>query len=243
MTNNLDINSMQSGQSDKYITFNDAKGAIDSYLTETLTLDFSAGNLTLSEAQVRRNTIVIATNVNVAGRRLTIPSEIKAKINIYSESSNTQTLEVRPTSTNTYFFIEPGMAREFYLVGNSAGQGVIPLNYSQNKNIQAFINGNVSTGELMWRYKFTEVLQTYGDDLPGSTVVFGVAPTANGEIITTKNGSAYARIDYTNGSTTGAWDYNGIVIYQPGDILEITAPTNLSLGSIHISLEFKTYEL
>ena len=74
MTNNLGRNEVTAAQNQKEVTINESDGFIDSKLTELITLDFTAGDVTLTTEGWQRNGTAVCTNV-VAARLLNTPQQ------------------------------------------------------------------------------------------------------------------------------------------------------------------------
>src|SRR6266545_6076167 len=96
-TPNLNITHIVTAQAQKEVTANEAFDALDTALCGQLSLDFTSGNVALSEAQFRSSIAFRATNLSVA-RDLTVPA-IK-RLFVVSNKDGTNTLTVKRGATS-----------------------------------------------------------------------------------------------------------------------------------------------
>jgi hypothetical protein len=96
-TPNLNITHIVSSQAQKEVTANEAFDALDAALCGQLSLDFTSGNVTLSDAQFRSSIAFRAANLSVA-RDLTVPA-IK-RLFVVSNKDGTNTLTVKRGATS-----------------------------------------------------------------------------------------------------------------------------------------------
>ena len=94
---NLNITHIVSSQAQKEVTANEAFDALDAALCGQLSVDFTAGNVTLTNAQFRGSITFRATNLSVA-RDLTVPA-IK-RLFVVSNKDGTNTLTVKRGATS-----------------------------------------------------------------------------------------------------------------------------------------------
>ena len=72
MTQNLGAPQVAAAQNQKEVTINDAVGRLDAAVTEDLSVDFTSGDVTLTDTQFQSNVKFTAANLSVA-RDLTVP--------------------------------------------------------------------------------------------------------------------------------------------------------------------------
>lgn len=97
MSNNLNLDQVAEAQTSKEVTINDQAGQLDAAVTETLDVDFTSGNVSLTDVQFRRQFQFNATNLSVA-RTLTVP-QIK-RFFFVNNAAGTATLNVIRGSTS-----------------------------------------------------------------------------------------------------------------------------------------------
>lgn len=115
-TNNIGITQVSPTQDGKTVTINDAFGAYDSAITESLDLDFTSADVTLTDSQFRGAFSFVATNLSTA-RLLTVPA-IK-RFFFVDNSAGTDTLSVVRGSTSIDML--PGGNGLFYADGTTDG--------------------------------------------------------------------------------------------------------------------------
>lgn len=116
MSNNLGRTEVAASQTQKEVTINDSDGRIDAALTETLDLDFTSADVTLTTAQFQTAFRFNATNLSTA-RALTVPA-VK-RFFFVDNTDGTATLTV--TRGTTTIDVEPGENGLFYSDGTTDG--------------------------------------------------------------------------------------------------------------------------
>lgn len=237
MSNNLNIPDMTEGQTLKYVTFNDFKGASDAALTEILDLTFVSGNVSPTVSQMRNTHIFRCTNVTVAGRALTIPLA-KKPIFVYSDIANTQPLRVNG-ATSRRFYLMPGEG--VYLYYGAASNTLYPSGYPLQEQVCQFNYANPTAGSRAMRYVVQRPLFTL-TGLPGSTVIFDTAPVSTATWAIRKNETNIGTINYTNGSTTTTITVASGQSFVPGDRFDVIATNAITVGATSFDFVFNTYD-
>ena len=152
----LNLPQMTAGQGGKHITSNDGDEALDKAITEAEVLDFTSGNITLTDAQLRENFLFECDNV-AAARDLVLPTTaIKRFFAVNVQSDETFDVTVKKGTTaivvtagdNTTFYTN-GTTNDLRKVGGGGGAVVFtdltdtPSSYSS----QALKLCRVNTGE------------------------------------------------------------------------------------------------
>ncbi len=96
MSNNLNITLVAANQNQKEVTINDGFGALDAALTELLSVDLSAGDVTLTAAQYRGALGFVATG-NAVARTVALPQVKRGAI--WIKNGGTATLSIARGST------------------------------------------------------------------------------------------------------------------------------------------------
>lgn len=114
---NLNLPQMTAGQSNKHVTSNDGDEAIDKAITESEILDFTAGNITLTDAQLRENFLFECNNV-AAARDLTLPATvIKRFFSVTNQADETFNVTVKKGSASVV--VTPGDTTIMYTDGST----------------------------------------------------------------------------------------------------------------------------
>jgi hypothetical protein len=115
-TPNLNITHIVTAQAQKEVTANEAFDALDAALCGELSLDFTSGNVSLSDAQFRGSIAFRAANLSVA-RDLTVPA-IK-RLFVASNKDGTNTLTMKRGSTS--IAVAAGAVALLYADGTTNG--------------------------------------------------------------------------------------------------------------------------
>jgi hypothetical protein len=116
MSNNIGRTLITENQAGKEVSINDADGRIDAALTEIFTVDTTAGNVTVTTAQLQQAMGLAVTNATAADRTVTLPGAVKKFIHIRSSSSNTKIVSLIVNGV-TLFYLYPGDHKFFQLDG------------------------------------------------------------------------------------------------------------------------------
>lgn len=118
MSNNLDLDQVAAAQDNKETTINDQSGQLDAAITEFLDVDLTAGNVTVTADEYRRNLRFNATNVATTGREVTLQA-IKHVVVLASDSGNTDDVTFQ-IGTGT-LVLSPGDVTLAYSDGTANG--------------------------------------------------------------------------------------------------------------------------
>jgi hypothetical protein len=105
-TPNLAVGHIAAAQNQKEVTANAAFDALDNAYNRVLDVDVSAGNITLTSDQFRRNGRLRAINATIAGRTVTLPGSIQRTF--LASVSSTSTAGVRFVLGSASAAIGPG---------------------------------------------------------------------------------------------------------------------------------------
>lgn len=118
MSANLNITAVAGNQNQKEVTINAGVGALDAALTETLTVDVTSGNVSISDANFRAAIRQLVDGADTAGRTVTVPA-IKRFFHVASDPSNTETFDLVRGSTS--YTMQIGSSGTFYTDGTANG--------------------------------------------------------------------------------------------------------------------------
>lgn len=138
MSNNLDLTQVAESQTNADVAINDKGGDIDAALTEILTADCTAGDVTVTSANYRRAVKITATNVSVA-RQLILPA-VKRPIIVESAAANSDVLTVKVGATT--IALSPGDVGWFYTDGTTDGLQQIGAGSAGGASAIEFIIGD-----------------------------------------------------------------------------------------------------
>ena len=116
MSINLNLPQVAASQNQKEVTINDMSGDLDAAVTETHDMDFTSGNVTLTDAEFREHFQFNATNLSVA-RTVTVP--LIKRFFFVNNAAGTGTLDVVRGSTSLEIAV--GGNGLFYTDGTTNG--------------------------------------------------------------------------------------------------------------------------
>lgn len=117
MSNNLDLTQVSENQANADVAINDKGGQLDAAVTETLVVDVTAGNVTVTAANYRRAIHLLVSNASVA-RTVTLPA-VKRAVMVESDAANTAIVTIKVGTTS--FTLDHGKSCWVYTDGTTNG--------------------------------------------------------------------------------------------------------------------------
>ena len=219
MSNNLNITQMTEAQVNKEVTVNDQTGSLDAAITENVDLDFTSGNLTISDAQFVGNQVFVATNLSVA-RTLTTPATTK-RLFVVDNTAGTNTLSVITGSTT--IVMVAGEVATFYTDGVANGLVLVSNSNAAPFDIGSFYVGAPTSSFALMRYVFTRAV-TFPSGLTGSQGLALVAATAQTDVDIQKNGVSVGTMRWAAAGTVATFIAASPITMAAGDELRLIAP-------------------
>jgi hypothetical protein len=223
MSTNLDLEQVTENQALKEVSINTMSGELDAALTELLVVDVTAGNVSLTNSQYRRNLGFNVTGAGTVGRTVTLPG-IK-KLSMYqADSSNTQSIDiVKGSSTYT---MSPGAVALLYTDGTANGLTVVSESGAgvvKPYDIGTFCAGLPDTSEKLLRFNYVRSIDLPAN-LTGSRVTAQTAATAQADFAVTINGSGVGTIRFAAAGTVASFVGFSAQSLVANDVLMIQAP-------------------
>ncbi len=270
MSNNLNITLVAANQNQKEVTVNDGFLALDAALTEILTVDLTADDVTLTSAQYR-GSLGFLTSGNTVARILTLPQIKRAAVWIKNGGSETLSI-ARGATTLT---LAAGAYALYATDGTADGLSKIDLAGSASLAFTALTDAPASytgKGRFVVRvkadttgvdfvdsaytlafyeegvmtdaeviYKFIATVPfTLPSGLSGSYANSEVASTGNVHFDIKKNGSDSGDITF-NASASGSFTLASDLSFAAGDILTIVAPATADTTLAGVAVSLKAY--
>ena len=217
-TPNLAITHIVSAQAQKEITANEAFDAFDRALTEALTVDFTAGDVTLTAVQLRAAIAVIAANVGVP-RTLTLPALRRLFVVV-----NTGTAALTVARGTTGIAVPAGTAAVFYT--DASNDGVWPAvaaAAAMPYDIACYVPGALTDNQVLLRFVAPRALLLPAG-LTGSRGITGTAPPAQTDIGIEVGGVSRGTVRFAAAATTATFIAASPVSLAAGDVLTLVAP-------------------
>lgn len=232
MSNNLAITQVAANQNNKEVTINNAIGALDAAITESLTVDLT-NNATITAVNWRTHTRFVITPAGVA-KTLTVQA-IKSLRIIENPTANSATIALGSTT----FTLAAGESALFYADGTANGLFKYVLAPSSNPfDIPLFVAGTQTDNEklliLIAVRDFTLPI-----NLTGSQCKAAVAATAAATFTIKKNGASIGSFLFALGGTTATFTFAAAVTFTVGDTFEIFAPATHDATLADVYMNFK----
>jgi len=234
---NLNITEVSASQNQKEVTINNAIIALDNAGNSSLSVDVSAGDTTLTSANLRGYLLFKLTGAPGAAFDLNVPASIKRLIAVQNTSGQTATVQVTGGAGLTVD-IEDGDSFILYV----DGADVIALGGGSGGSVahtvSTFFQGDGFDENAELTYVFAEDV-IFADDLAGSQgYAQTVAATGTVDIDVEKNGSSVGTISFAVSTATATFvTAGGTVTFAPGDRLTFVCPAAFdSLAGIAITL-------
>lgn len=230
-TANLNITEVVASQTQKEVTINNALEALDSAITEILTVDMT-GNVTLTSAQVRTHVFFKATPVGV-GSKMTFPA-LKRLFVVYNAGGTA--LDV--ACGTTVVTLNAGLAGLYYTDGTTNGlYEVSSGGGGGGVNVAVFVGGLPGDSELVSQLVVAEDT-SFSIGMPDSQAYAGTLATSNASFTLTKNGVSIGTVDFTASNAAGSFSVGSAVTFSAGDRLGVIAPTpqDSTLSDVSITL-------
>jgi hypothetical protein len=171
MSNNLLRTELTANQNQKTVSINNSDGIIDAKITEFTTLDFTSGNVTLTDTQHTQNCLFRSSNLSTA-RNLTVAA--RKAFFFVDNAAGTDTLTVVRGATtvavaageNGIFYTDGTTDGLLQLSGGGSSAQQVVLEYALSDETTAITTG---TAKLTTRVPFACTLDDVRASLTGGT--------------------------------------------------------------------------
>lgn len=239
MSTNLAIPALTGGQANPETTVNDASGAIDAAITETLTVDLT-NSVLLTSAQYR-SAVRFSVTPAGASKTLTLPAVKRLVLIDNFQATNAITIKVGTTS----FSLAVSTATFVYTDGTTNGLEQLAIGGGSGGASSTFpfditvFNPGVSTNaQTLLRFNVTRAF-TWPISLTGSVFSAGVAATASTTYTIKQNGSSIGTLVWAIAGTTPTITFASAVTFAVNDVITLTGPTTADATLADISFNFQ----
>ena len=222
---NLNITHVAAAQNQKEVTINDGLDALDAATQGLLSVDFTAGNVTLTDAQFRGAVAFVAANVSVA-RDLTVP-QIK-RLFAVSNAAGAATLTVK-RGTGA---VDVAAGTAILLYADGTTNGVLALSAPPTEipepEAKTYLLSGAATGKPASSARVFHHLAGLDFTLPagltGSTGKAKVAATAQTDFDLLQGGVSFGTMRFAAAGTVASFISASGATIVAGDEIEIIAP-------------------
>jgi hypothetical protein len=219
---NLAITHVAAAQNQKEVTINDAVDALDAATQGLLSVDFTAGNVTLSDAQFRGASVFRAAGVSVA-RDLTVPA-IKRMFAV-DNGAGSSTLTIKRGSNA--IALDAGTAVLAYTDGTT--NGLVALSASAGAaEAKTYLLSGAAAGVPASSARVFHHLAGMAFDLPagltGSAALAKTAATAQTDFDIQIGGVSAGTMRFAAAATTASFIFASPAAVTAGAEIEILAP-------------------
>lgn len=224
MSTNISNTVLTVGQSSKEATISQMFSEIDAGMSETLSIDLTSANASLTASQMKASLTVLAINATVSGRTVTLnaTSPVKRFLLLANAAANTQNVAFVVGSTS--ITLAPGQNKLVYLDGTT--NGMVKANQSSFAELLDVNESTPPTNGQTLRF----------DSASGKWVPWGWITTTQTASYTFVAADANTTVEY-NSSSAGTFTIppNSSVAFPLGTALEIiqqgTAAITVAPGS------------
>jgi hypothetical protein len=235
MSTNLSLPALSGGQANPETTVNDANGAIDAAITETLVVDLTVDE-TLSSADYC-SAIRFSITPTGSAKTLTLPA-VKRLVYI----SNDGTIDCTIAKGSTTISLAHGDGGFFYTDGTT--NGLLQLSAgagggggSTDFDVVTFVPGVLVNSQLCMRILVGRAF-TWPSGLTGSVFSSGVAATASTTLTIKQNGTSIGTLVWAASGTTPTVTFSSSVTFAIDDVITIEAPSSADATLADVSLTF-----
>lgn len=238
----LAIDEVAEGQANKHVTINEAFAALEQAMNAPLAVSFSAGNVTLTEAQLTRNFLIICSQQSAA-RELRIPDKIQTvnQTARFIAVRNTGSYDITVLSSaaipGTQAIVAPGVTTFLHVSGiNVTSLGNIGGGLSYN--VSFFLPDLMPANAEVIRYPMVDAV-SFNDNFLTSKASAGTNPTVQSAFTVKRNGTTIGTITAeTDGTFTFVTSGTTTETFNAGDILTIISPVtqDVTLADVAITL-------
>lgn len=230
---NLAIAHVAAAQNQKEVTVNDAIDKLDLAGNDTVDIDCTAGNTTVTAADYRENFLLRITGTPAADFTLTLPDG-KRVAAIHNTTAKAAT--VRTATLGATVALRAGKLS----IVASRGTSLVALAASAVGglyDIGLFIPGQPAASAMVFQFVVPRAIG-FPVNLAGSFAKAGTAATTSAAFTLRKNGSNVGAIDFAAGSTAATFTLAGGAVFAAGDVLEMLAPSpqDGTLADVSITL-------
>jgi hypothetical protein len=230
---NLLIAHVAASQNQKEVTINDAIDTLDPAANDTVDIDCSGGNTTVTAADYRENFIIRLTGTPAADFTLTLPDGKRVA------ALHNTTAKVATVRTATLGATVSLRAGELTIVA-SRGSDLVALAASAVGglyDIGLFIPGQPAAAAKVFQFVVPRAI-SFPVNLAGSLAKAGTAATSAASFTLGRNGTNIGTVDFAAGSATATFTLPGGAAFAAGDVLEMLAPgpQDATLADVSITL-------
>ncbi len=237
MSNNLTLQQVAENQTLKEVSINTATGQLDAALTEKLSVDVSAGNVTLTTTNYQRHVNFLITGAATSGRTVTLPAVKKLSIFV-GDASNAESVDI--VKGSAIYSLVPGGIVMIYTDGTTNHLDVVSESSAavvRPYDIGTFCAGVPASSEKLLRFNVIRAVD-WAASMAGSRVTAGVAATAQTDFDLRVNGVSIGTIRFAAAGTVATYVGISATSLAVNDLIEIIAPgtADATLADISFTL-------
>jgi hypothetical protein len=217
---NLAITHVAAAQNQKEVTINDAIDALDGATQGVLSLDFTSGHLSLSDAQFRGAFVLKATGVSAA-RDLAVPAIQR----LFAVNNIAGTAAVTVKRGAAAIEVAAGAVTLFHTDGSTNGLASLGGSAASARTylLSGAVTGKPSAGARVFHH-LAGVAFTLPENLGDSIAIAKAAATAEADFDIKAAGASVGTIRFAAAGTTASFIFAAPVSVAAGDEIEIIAP-------------------
>lgn len=236
----LNIIPVGAGQNNKEVTINDADLALERATQDILTVDMSAGNVTLSVAQFTRHMVFRCINVN-ANANLVIPHNVGQGANtakrVFSVMHDTEADTTITVTTASGSASSVPLRRAMKAILSSDGANIRPITVTggvEGISIACFVPGEMPGSSPVLRY--TSVMDfTLPAGFVGSYGSVQTPPDGGDVVFDIRlNGISIGSMEFADGESDATFSLAAPRLVLAGDVVSVLSPPD-TYGLVDLS--------
>lgn len=240
-TDNLALTLIETNQSQKEVTANEAFAGLDAAICETLDVQVEDGTNTVAAADVRGAVQLVLLDEGSPGLSAAFTLElaaVKRLLVITNTTAYDATVVCDGAASGAEeVVVVAGGTRTVYCDGTQVFGMVADAVADPPYDIGAFIAGEPTGDEIVMRFVASRAFSLPAS-LTGSYAKAETAATASTDFDIQKNGSSIGTLNFAISGDTGTWTFASPVSFAAGDILSVVAQTTPDATLADISITF-----
>jgi len=232
----LEIPQLEATSTNKETLVNDGFIAMEQATNQQRDVDFTSGNVTLTDTEFLRFYRQIATNLSVA-RTLFVPDNVREFHVDNTAGTAILTVDIIASPGNSAD-IQIGEAFDVFSDGTDISLGIGGIPGAVKPTLGVWASGVPGNLEVVGKFIFTQAF-TLPVSLTGSFAEVLVAPASAATWTIRKNGSSIGTVNFAMSATTATFTFSSEVSFAAGDDLIIESQTTADANMAGLSLSLK----
>jgi hypothetical protein len=232
---NLGIPLLVDSQSSKYITVNDAINLLDEAMNSLLAVTMTDADYTFSSGASLEAAAFVMSGTLTAARNVIVPNN--AKFMVFENSTTGGFPITVKTAAGTGIAVANGSGYALLYCNGTNVSAVGTAASGGPFDVSVFAPGVGTASQKLARIPFARAV-VFPAGAALSVAKASANATASTTFTLTKNGTAFATVNFATGAAVGTWTQASVANFAAGDVLEIDGPgtADATLADVGITL-------